>query len=218
MHKKELDMFDRAIKALQKAEGYFLKEDYLESYQVTNGARKQICQLSDKIETSICRQHIQNCSKKDQMTEDEKKKFMMVNDALTNLEKKIKQETGVIIEECKKRVMFSTEDFLIDYEIEIEVVFILSDTDPRYSNDRDNIMAKYVFCGKDNQFIGTGENWNIWDIDKEPEDRPYHCYLFHCIYDHTNPPLSWKDVLSIGDIWTDIIVRYQNHIQIPIEL
>jgi len=40
----------------------------------------------------------------------------------------------------------------------------------------------------------------------------FHCWLFHCLYDHEN--LTWEEIASIDMIWIDIIPRYQYCIEI----
>ena len=36
----------------------------------------------------------------------------------------------------------------------------------------------------------------------------FHCWLYHCLYDHT--PLGWEALLRIGHIWVNLSVIYQH--------
>jgi len=57
----------------------------------------------------------------------------------------------------------------------------------------------------------TGQSgmWStVCSIENHPMKGEFHCWLYHCLYDHMN--LSWDDILRIGMIWVDIIVFYQH--------
>lgn len=37
----------------------------------------------------------------------------------------------------------------------------------------------------------------------------HHCWLYHCLYDHIHPKLSWEQMASIERFWINIKPLYQ---------
>ena len=51
-------------------------------------------------------------------------------------------------------------------------------------------------------FIGDGINHNVSNPENNPMKGEHHCWLYHCLYDHTH--LSWEEVTSIQTFWVEI--------------
>lgn len=141
-----------------------------------------------------------------------KPKFRELNARIHNVQDKIVQEAIKLDRDLKKRCE-DKNDVLDDYEIEIEVRFLLKVGDKEYSFDDDNILATLIDYPKGSS---TGEKDHWWgDTNHNDfahwEDHPmqgeHHCWWFHSLYDHVH--LDFEDMLRIGEIWTDIKVHHQ---------
>jgi hypothetical protein len=137
-----------------------------------------------------------------------------INDKLAVIERHVKREALDLIAQLDARV-HNPADWLSDYELELEVSFWLRDDDPAYQEDDDNILVtlkEYLTllrvpdyaCGLDD-----GINHNAFQQrDGHPMQGEYHCWLYHCLYDHTD--LWFDDMLRIGHIWVNMPVIYQH--------
>lgn len=146
-------------------------------------------------------------------TEAEKTALSKLNSALAQVEKQIKKEAMNHVVECEHRLKSGNDPFLRDYEISAIVTYYIGEDDPAYCDDRDNIIAEHEFDLKrshHSERIADGNNYNEFPIDVAEQDREYHCWLFHCLYDHSEPSLAWSDLLRITGMTVDIVVRYQN--------
>ena len=137
-----------------------------------------------------------------------------INDRLMVIERHVKREALALIAQLDARV-HNPVDWLSDYEIELEVSFWLREDDPAFKEDDDNILAtlheslKRLCYPEDNWGLDDGDNHNIAQyIDGHPMQGEFHCWLYHCLYDHT--PLGWEDLLRIGHIWVNMPVIYQH--------
>ena len=111
--------------------------------------------------------------------------------------------------------MHDPADWLFDYEIELEVSCWLREDDPAYQEDHDNILVtlKEYLKGLRNptQAFGIDDGMNHNECqwgDGHPMQGEFHCWLYHCLYDHTD--LWFEDMLRIGHIWVDLKVLYQH--------
>lgn len=58
--------------------------------------------------------------------------------------------------------------------------------------------------------INDGVNHNEFHHwEHHPMRGEHHCWLFHCLYDHIHPKLSWEQIASIQTFWVDIKPVYQ---------
>ena len=137
-----------------------------------------------------------------------------LNEKLAMIERQAKQEALAVIARLDARV-HDPDDWLSDYEMELEVSFWLREDDPAFQEDDDNILATLhedlkVFRDPDDAFgIDDGVNHNIAQyIDGHPMQGECHCWLYHCLYDHTD--LWREDLLRIGHIWVNMSVIYQH--------
>jgi hypothetical protein len=59
-------------------------------------------------------------------------------------------------------------------------------------------------------FINDGINHNEFHHwENHPMKGEHHCWLFHCLYDHIHPDLTWEQIASIEHICVDIKPWYQ---------
>ena len=143
----------------------------------------------------------------------EKIQLLKLNLRLEKLQSKIIKEAIKLDRELSKRVA-DKEDILDDYEIELEVNFILKEDDKAFKVDDDNFITvineylKGISKKSDNYPWSLEDNHNDFRACKNhPMQNEYHSWWFHCLYDHNH--MSWKDMLRIGDFWSDIKVYYQ---------
>ena len=137
-----------------------------------------------------------------------------INDRLMVIERHVKRETLSLIAQLEARVL-NPDDWLSDYELELEVTFWLREDDPAFKEEDDNILAtlheslKRLRHPEDHWGLDDGVNYNIAHaIDGHPMQDEFHCWLYHCLYDHT--PLTPEGLLRIGHIWVNISVIYQH--------
>ena len=114
-----------------------------------------------------------------------------------------------------ERRIADPEDWLTDYELEIEVDYFLGKGDSEYEEDDDNIlMIQEEHYGK----LARRGGSPIWDPDydwAEPGSSfrgQRHCWLYHDLYDHCG--LDWSDLLRIGSIWVDFKINEQQCIEL----
>lgn len=142
-----------------------------------------------------------------QATAENLAKLKRLNDQLAVIQNEANREAGRLKAALKTRLR-QQEDFLTDYEIEIDMDFYLRDDDPEYRQDEDSILAT-LSCG---DYIGIEDQEDL-DYGDGPMKGilpTAHCCLFHSLYDHISPKnLHWSDLLRIGSVWVDIKVSYQ---------
>jgi hypothetical protein len=149
----------------------------------------------------------------EEFTIDQIMKLRKLNDVLSELEKKIKEQAARIYS-ADKKIIEQSQGWIQDYEFECEISFWLSEDDPEYKEDVDNILAtideplEHHFTQNVDFGMFDGENHNLFcDREGHPLNGDFHCWLFHRLYD---ADLEWSDLLRIGSIWTDITVIFQN--------
>ena len=127
------------------------------------------------------------------------------------------------------------DNWLSDYEIDVEVEFYVRDDDP-FSEDN---MPDGSQCDIDSNTAllctmkllvqgpifryGSEHHWGIGD-DQDHNDchsRPEeiynvrHCATFHELFSHMHMPV--KHAGRIGSVYTDIIIRHQNGIKVDLK-
>jgi lysyl-tRNA synthetase class I len=140
-------------------------------------------------------------------------KLQEFNKRLHTTQEKILREAIKLDDELIKRVE-DADDLLDDYEMELEIAFYLKEDDPSYEEDEDNILETLneYLKGISQTDIKTDHRWSANHNEfihhkNHPMKDDFHCWLYHCLYDHTD--LKWEDILRIGTIWIDIKVDYQ---------
>ena len=150
-----------------------------------------------------------NKLKAENLSTEQRQFLVQLNEKLVDIEKGIKKECQALIEELEKRIA-NPDDWLEDYEIVCDITFCLKEDDPEYSENSDNILAELSEHFKSEypcRGIADGNNHNETQFWDHPMKDEHHCWLYHCLYDHTH--LGWIDLLRIGTIWVDIHVYYQ---------
>ena len=137
----------------------------------------------------------------------------VVNSRLMNLQEQLIPEAFNLDRELKLRVA-DENDSLDDYEIELQLIFHLKEDDKSYIEGEENIltsMEEYIIgVSGDIEKYPWRRNDNHNDfraLTEHPISQEHHCWWFHCLYDHNH--LKMTDLLRIGIIQSDIIVRYQ---------
>ena len=147
------------------------------------------------------------------LSKTQKVRLLKLNLRLQNLQEKIIKEAVKLDIELSKRVADET-DILDDYEIDLKIHFILRKDDENYKEDDDNFVTEIKEYLKGISKKSDCYPWSLEDNHNEyrgwenhPMKNEYHCWLFHCLYDHNH--LSWEDMLKIGEFWSDLKVYYQ---------
>lgn len=148
-----------------------------------------------------------------------------MNERLIKLEEDIKNECIRVESELLLRIE-KGDDFLKDYEIDIDINFYMDDKHPAYYEDDvyhdTEILIHLNECIK--RLSDEMKKEDYWGIgDKEDHnDKPHrnsehplwgirNCYLFHELESYSPMPL--KHVTRIGMIRTDIKVWHQNYLK-----
>jgi len=136
-----------------------------------------------------------------------------LNKRLMKLEQLVYKEFESLSLEGDKRIA-DPEDWVEDYELECDFIFILKEDDQKYDPDNENILIILQEEGNDfyknHEFgIMDGMNHNPYFSPEETDtdEENFHCWLYHYLYDHTK--LGWANTLRIGKIWIDINMTYQ---------
>lgn len=149
------------------------------------------------------------------LSKEQKTRLKKLNDKLADLEKNIKREALSLIDKAEPRVA-DQNDWVEDYEIECFITLSLREDDPDYCEDSDNILVQLWEIGKTSKQweygVGDGNNHNEFAHWNHPMKDEYHCWLFYCLYDHTD--LGWINMLRIGFIWVDVEVIYQKFVSL----
>lgn len=141
---------------------------------------------------------------------------------LKNFNMRLKRLQDILIDEARrfdtllKQRVADVDDLLDDYEIELLVYFCLQEDDPTYDENEDNIITTIDEYLKNISTELQKDSWR-WNANHNdfrgkhfsthPMLDEYHCWWFHCLYDHNN--ISYQDMLKIGEIFSDLQVHYQ---------
>jgi len=132
--------------------------------------------------------------------------LIKLNKTLIKLEKQILPELNQLHLLGKQRVEDGS-DWVEDYEIDSYITFILKESDPHFDDDFDNILVQLHERVVKHSLLDDDENHNEFQYRNHPMSDEYHCWLYHCLYDHTD--LGWSNILRIGETWLDINIEYQ---------
>ena len=152
-----------------------------------------------------------------ELTKEQLDKLKILNNYLTDYEKEIKIQIENMISYAQKKVN-NHKDWIDELdELEVVINFFLSENDPCYEEDEDNIlitMTDSFFADREIYGIADGVNHNKyahWDEKlmkdgiKHPMYGEYHCWIFHGLYDHTQ--LHWEEILRIGSLDVDFKLK-----------
>jgi len=142
---------------------------------------------------------------------------MKLNQILAATVKSIIKEALSLIADYDRKIN-DNDEWIEDYEAEVEISFWLKETDPAFDEDQENILVVLREELKHSQeefeyYLGGDVNHNEFQNWKDhPMKNEHHCWLYHCLYDHTE--LGWIDILRTGSIWVEIKCDLQNFIEI----
>jgi len=142
------------------------------------------------------------------------KKLKKFNKRLYLIQNKVISEVVKLDKKLTKRVA-DKNDLLNDYEIDIRIAFVLKKSNKKYKPTHDNYITQIDEYLKNISKKDLIENWRYGSSnhneftfnESHPMFGDYHCWWFHCLYDHKH--LSFKKILEIGKILSDIKVYYQ---------
>ncbi len=159
-----------------------------------------------------------NYISEEDLTDEQRQKLLQLNKILMQIEQNLKIEADKLTTVYNRKVEDSQE-WIDDYEIDLEISFYLKETDPAFDDDRDNILVvlyedlKYQ---KYREKLKTGVNHNLFNNRKNHSmSAEFHCWFYHCLYDHTG--LGWQNMLRIGHICIEINCRLQQTINLDVE-
>jgi len=147
-----------------------------------------------------------------ELSPSQRQSLQQLNNRFMAIEHHVRQEALALIAQLDARVQ-DPQDWLVDYEIELEVQCWLREDDPAYQEHDDNILVtfnEYLKSLRDPQHTGiaNGYNWNKFQYrEGYPMQGEFHCWLYHRLYDHSH--LQWDNLLRIGRIWVNMPVIYQ---------
>lgn len=153
------------------------------------------------------------------MTREQREHLIRLNDFLCLWEKIVRHEVLTIKESLSSRI-HDKSDWLQNYEIDLCLCCFLGKDNPKYRDDGNNIMCTYqhklmdAHSEKGINVLCAGNNFNSRNIKDltEAERDEYHCFLYNVLYEDAG--MKWEDMLRIGRVAVDIILRHQGMINI----
>ncbi len=147
------------------------------------------------------------------LTPRERERLRLLNEKLWATEEWIRQRHARSLEwyygAGGRRRHAHGNTLLEDLETELVVQCILREDHPDWRNDDDNIVATLLLPEACLKETNPRRNWNEFrHWDDHPLREEYHCWLFHDLYDHVLR-CDWQAILSIGGIWTDVVLIQQ---------
>ena len=138
----------------------------------------------------------------DLLIEEEVQRLDKFNLFLCNYEKFIRKQ----LESIKQNNLWCED-------IELYINFYLDENHVSYDEEQDNLLMKMCsFFSEQLSFtwgITDGNSHNTIRTKNKSLEEQKHCYILHCLYDHTQ--LSLDEILSIGivDIQFNLISKSQ---------
>lgn len=151
----------------------------------------------------------------DKLTQNERGFLYQLNERLTEIEKQLKTEVSRLLEVGKEQRKAS-DLWNIGYEIECELEFFISENDPAWDEEDDNILVVVDESYREQYFereFGICDRTNHNEYrhhDTHPMKGEFHCWLYHCLYHHTS--LSWGNILRIDSIEIDLKLCFQGEV------
>ena len=147
------------------------------------------------------------------LTQEERERLRLLNEKLWATEDWIRQRHARSLEWYYGadgwRQHKQSDTLSEDVETEVVVVCILREDHADWKEDDDNIVATLRLpCGCLRE-TNPRRNWNEFEHwNGHPFRGEYHCWLFHDLCDHVLD-YDWDAILSIGGIWTDVLLIQQ---------
>jgi len=186
---------------------------------------KKFSKLNNPINTLefILSRRMRKLNKKIIWTKENKDKFLSVNNKLLTVSESAYKEAVLIAEGLEYRIA-NNDNFLKDYEIEIEINTYMNDV--FYKNDNyigwilseplSNIPVISFTLSHSHYneqikeipfFLDKNINWNFEYFNKEFQDE-YICSAIHSLIE---THWSFLDIININKIWADVKVYYQHY-------
>ena len=147
-------------------------------------------------------------------TEENKARFLVVNNAFIDAIEKAHSEALKMSKEIDEKIK-NGNNFFQYYDIEILLTPCIKGHDEMDSDE--HLVTNYhtIRClmigGKENIYLNRKLNWNIEFLDNQFDDH----YIGYCIHELLETCVwSFQDFLNIEEIQTEIVVNYENHIEV----
>jgi hypothetical protein len=156
-------------------------------------------------------------------TEENKDRFIKVNDKITHTFEKAYNEAVSIAHDLEKRLN-NNDEFIQDYEIEIKIGLYMGDE----FYDADNGSIGFVLSEPKSDHIPINYSFGHSNLEYSLSEKPVHLdrslnwknehlgntfdndyigYAIHALLDANQ--WSFKDIMNITTIWADVEVRHQ---------
>lgn len=129
-----------------------------------------------------------------------------INCELQTLEQKI-YTTAIRLDTALQNELKDAIDGLSDYDLKLEIQC--------YTDEEESepiCILRESLHGISTQdyhdfYVGDGINHNVRSQENNPMRGEFHCWLYHCLYDHTH--LNWEQVATIKRFWVEIWTQRQ---------
>ena len=138
----------------------------------------------------------------------EKQRLSDLNKALAAIENKF---LPIAIQRCTqlKARLATQEDWIQDFEAELNVTLFLDESEWQEDEENDVLtLSTHLKHIEAEPSFGFGAlHYNHAEIPFR--DKEFHCWLYHCTYDHSG--LTWNDIVRISptQIWIDLVITEQ---------
>lgn len=141
----------------------------------------------------------------------------VIDGHLRDLQKFLVQLRQSLHAALEKEVADSASD-LRDFELEANLDFILSQNDPQYDVESDNILASrdgfldtHLHAGTIEAKLAAIDSHNFCDTPNHP--MPQQGWLSHDVMEHDmgidSPAIGPQGLLRVGKVWVDVIIKRQ---------
>jgi len=128
-----------------------------------------------------------------------------LNSELTVIEKQI-HATAVRLDTALQYELKNGIEGLLDYDLSADIACYNGKEDSEPLCILHESLYGVSTLEKLEYIIGDSINHNVLNM-LDCMKGEHHCWLFHCLYDHTN--LTWEQISSIQTFWIDIKPWYQ---------
>ena len=142
--------------------------------------------------------------------EPESLRLRRIDTQLRKLQKLLLQQRQALTAALTNEVA-STNSDLCDFELEAQLNLLLSDDDPHYADDADNILTTLdgLIEPADNEREIDEQNF----CDRSDHPMPNQGWLSHDAMEHPHgndkPAIGQEGLMRTGKVWVEIIVRRQ---------
>jgi hypothetical protein len=216
---KAISSLIKMRKSLESGTGVFLShkelmELYESNSQLPWDAIDHFVRKNDDELTIFSSHHLDEFSKEDIVA------FNKVNDCLTNLEFQLIDKIQFQLDYLKGQLS-DDKSWISDFELDLEIMFYLTESDPRYNDEIDNIIfqERHMLPSKSRGTYDAKEWFEYIEpyarcrFDEILDNRM--CNLFRNIFYFSEFPEA--EIQNIGMIWLDINVQPQIEIDFEVK-